>query len=57
MRDGRHQLGRKGRGLPGLLRHRCARLLDGFDESKLLEGGYAIIEADLFNDLAVFDLS
>ena len=41
--------------MPGPLRRAAARLLDCCDESELLEGSHAIIEADLFNDLAVFE--
>src|SRR5215468_12564249 len=41
--------------MPSPSRHRCARLLDCLDESELLEGGHPIIEADLFNDLALLE--
>jgi hypothetical protein len=41
--------------MPGLLRHGYVWLLDSLDESKLLEGGHTIIEADLFYDLAVLE--
>jgi hypothetical protein len=54
-RDFRNELRRRGRGMPGPFRHGYARLLDYFDESELLEGGHTIIEADLFNNLAIFE--
>src|SRR5215468_1983594 len=52
-RDCSNAVCEKGRGMPGPFRPGYARLLDGCDESELLEGGHAIIEADLFNDLTV----
>src|SRR2546426_5131683 len=41
--------------MPGPFRHGYGRLWDCCDESELLEGGHAIIEADFFNDLAIFE--
>ena len=41
--------------MPGPFRPGHARLVDGCDESELLEGGHAIIEANLFHDLAVVE--
>jgi hypothetical protein len=48
-RDCSNAVCEKGRGMPGPFRPGYARLLDCCDESELLEGGHAIIEADLFN--------